>query len=175
MATIVLEVQFIDAMQSTDKEFTSLEDVLTYLNGQRESDFDWLTLYDNNTEIDVGGWSEIHQYIRENTGEVKHDLSVCGEACNCMKCNPSKSSCIALRAAELGLPHIDSSMTNNVKPVPFSELPDGALFYIAQTYVYGNHTVFRKALEDGGEHNAVHVVNTNVTTTLPNDCMVIPA
>lgn len=87
----------------------------------------------------------------------------------------SKSSCIALRASELNLPHIDSSKTENVEPVPFSELPDGALFYYAETYAYGSRIKFQKTLEDGGEHNAVHVVNTNLGVNVPDNRMVIRA
>lgn len=99
-----------------------------------------------------------------------------GLACPVCYVQPtSKSSCIALRASELNLPHIDSSTTENVEPVPFSELPDGALFYYAQTYAYGSRIKLQKTLEDGGEHNAVHVVNTNIGVNVPDDRMVIPA
>lgn len=156
MSTLVLEVQFIDNVTSVDKEFDSLDAVRSYLNGQRETDYDWLCLHDNNTDMVLEGWSDIHQYINENTGV-------------------SKSSCIALRASELNLPCVDVSTTENVEPVPFSELPDGALFYYAQTYAYGSRIKFQKTLEDGGEHNAVHVVNTNMGVNVPDDRMVIPA
>lgn len=50
-----------------------------------------------------------------------HNLSHCGEACNCMKCNPSKSSCIARRAAELGLPVIDMS---TISQEEFEAIPE---------------------------------------------------
>lgn len=204
MSTLVLEVQFVDNVTSIDKEFDSLDAVRSYLNGQRETDYEWLCLHDNNTDMVLEGWSDIHQYIRENTSMVKTP-NVCPVVCThgkglaCPVCYdqshswedsefvvdpfdtyeegelPSKSSCIALRASELNLPHIDSSKTENVQPVPFSELPDGALFYYAETYAYGSRIKFQKTLEDGGEHNAVHVVNTNMGVNVPDDRMVIPA
>ncbi len=103
------------------------------------------------------------------------DLSKCSPACNCMKCNPSKSSCIALRETQKKLDAIGVLIDNYDNMVRFSDLPDGALFYIAETYAYGSRIKFQKTLEDGDEHNAVHVANTNIVTIVPNDCMVIPA
>lgn len=92
MSTLVLEVKFIDGTQSQDIEFNSLESLSIWLRGQCESDFSWLTLHDNNNDYVFDSWDDIFQYINENNGPVLHDLSVCGDACNCMKCNPSKSS-----------------------------------------------------------------------------------
>lgn len=168
----VLDYLTFDATHSTEKEFADKASVYAWLLGQRESDFHYITLFHGDNEP-VDGWSDVIEFCRPI--KPLTDLSVCGDACNCMKCNPSKSASIALRASELNLPHIDSSTTENVEPVPFSELPDGALFYYAQTYAYGSRIKFQKTLEDGGEHNAVHVVNTNMGVNVPDDRMVIPA
>lgn len=110
-----------------------------------------------------------------NTVTCSHGKGLACPVCYDQTHSLSKSSCIALRASELNLPHIDSPTPENVEPVPFGELPDGALFYYAQTYAYGSRIKFQKTLEDGGEHNAVHVVNTNIGVNVPDDRMVIPA
>ena len=123
-----------------------------------------------------------------------HNLSVCSEACNCMKCNPSKSSCIALRASELGLPYIDvSTMTKDefeaipapvrarsvligqhmpVGSVTFGELEDGEYFYPAMTYAYGSRRQMQKVMEDG-EHNAVWADHTHIGELVPGTLPVI--
>lgn len=143
------------------------------------------------------------------------NLSECSPACNCMKCNPSKSSCIALRASELNLPHIDSSTLNEPAmramsrnptvteaemvlnelmapkptgiltspladyelpvPVRFSDLPDGTLFYLAQTYAYGGRKKLIKTLEDGGPHNAVYNEYGGIGIQVHDDRLVIRA
>lgn len=106
-----------------------------------------------------------------------HNLSQCGDACNCMKCNPTKSSCIALRAFELNLPVDDIGTSELPRVERFGDLPDGTLFYLAQTYAYGGRQKLQKTLEDGGEHNAVYV-NMAVSgqcTVIPDDRLVIRA
>lgn len=175
MSTLVLKVKFIDDTQSQDIEFNSLESLSIWLSGQYESDFSWLTLHTNNSDYVFDGWNAIFQYIHENNGPVLHDLSVYGSACNCMKCNTSKSSCIALRASELNLPYVDVGASDLPRVERFGDLPDGTLFYLAQTYAYGGRQKLQKTLEDGGEHNAVYVnmaVNSQCTV-IPNDRLVI--
>lgn len=152
MSMFILEVQFIDARDCSDKEFNALEEILSYLTGYNESDFEWLCLHDMHNNMVVEGWSEIHRYIRENTGPVLpvHDLSQCGDACNCMKCNPSKTLCNAPCDAV-------SETSTNVSPnapLPrverFSDLPDGTEFYIAQTYAYGGRQLYKKVADTNG-------------------------
>lgn len=181
--SIIVTYKLIDSHEM-EKEFFALSAVGDWVSGIGQDMFDYILIEgENDAFIDNMQtlWDMIHT-IKDDANCTQHsyfpttnDLSVCGPACNCMKCNPSKSSCIALRASELNLPHIDSSTTENVEPVPFSELPDGALFYNAATYAYGSRIKLQKTLEDGGNHNAVHVVNTNIVTLVPDDAMVIPA
>ncbi|QPL10844.1 hypothetical protein PP754_gp003 [Pectobacterium phage Possum] len=166
MSTLVLEVKFIDDTQSVDKEFTDLTDLSEWLHGHRESDFDWLTLDDNNNDYVFEGWSDILQYIEENTGP--------------------KSSCIALRAFELNLPVVDAStlITPDLSaesriPVPvetltFGELEDGAEFYVAMTWAYGSRNKLQKVMEDG-EHNAVWCSATHIGELIPDDVRVVRA
>ncbi len=199
MSTLVLEVKFIDDTQSVDKEFTDLTALSVWLHGQRESDFDWLCLHDNINDYVFEGWSDIVQYITENTGPVlsTHDLSQCGDACNCMKCNPSKSSCIALRASELNIEAIDQPALDTLEPedlngipvrvgdslefqplpgiIRFHELEDGAEFWLAQTFAYGGRQKLQKTLEDGGPHNAVYVNDHHIGLIIPDDRLVIRA
>lgn len=199
MSTLVLEVKFIDAMESVDKEFTDLTALSVWLHGQRESDFDWLCLHDNNNDYVFEGWSDIVQYIRENTGPVLTleriangvrgtlaDLSQCGDACNCMKCNPTKSSCIALRASELNIEAINhpkaptpeqgdmSGLPVPVGTVTFGELEDGAEFYVAMTWAYGSRNKLQKVMEDG-EHNAVWCSATHIGELIPDGIRVVRA
>ena len=103
------------------------------------------------------------------------NLSQCGDACNCMKCNPSKSSCIALRASELNMPHVDVGASDLPRVERFSDLPDGTLFYMAQGYAYGGRQKLQKTLEDGDPHNAVYVQDTNAALTVPDMQLVIRA
>lgn len=188
MSTLVLEVKFIDDTQSVDKEFTDLTALSVWLHGQRESDFEWLCLHDNINDYVFEGWSDIVQCIRENTGPIlpTHDLSQCGDACNCMKCreatiersemvNPSKSSCIALRASELNLPHVDVGASDLPRVERFSDLPDGTLFYLFRSYAFGGRQRLQKTLEDGGLHNAVYVESTNIGLIIHADQTVIRA
>lgn len=175
MSTLVLEVKFIDDTQSQDIEFNSLESLSIWLRGQCESDFSWLTLHDNNNDYVFDSWDDIFQYINENNGPVLHDLSVCGDACNCMKCNPSKSSCIALRASELNLPVDDIGTSELPRVERFGDLPDGTLFYLAQTYAYGGRKKLIKTLEDGGPHNAVYNEYGGIGIQLRNEQLVFRA
>lgn len=173
MSTLILEVQFIDNVTSVDKEFDSLDALRTYLNGQRETDYEWLCLHDTNTDMVIEGWSDIHQYINENTGEFKHHLSECSPACNCMYCKLSKSSSEAHRASvSLSSTFIPSTF-ESPQIERFSDLPDGAIFYLAQTYAYGGRQALIKTLEDGGEHNAVYAVYGGIGIHINDDRLVI--
>lgn len=109
METLVLCYVFADDTSEHEKEFIDLPSVKKWLDGQRETDFSSIDLYDNNQGLLViEGWSNIHQYISENTGpilptynqshswedsefivdpfdtyeqgELLHNLSQCGEA-----------------------------------------------------------------------------------------------
>ena len=155
MSTLVLEVKFIDDTQSVDKEFADLTALSVWLHGQRESDFDWLCLHDNNNDYVFEGWSDIVQYIRENTG--------------------AKSACIALRATELNLPVVDVGASDLPRVERFGDLPDGTMFYMAQGYAYGGRQKLQKTLEDGDPHNAVYVQDTNAALTVPDMQLVIRA
>lgn len=104
-----------------------------------------------------------------------HNLSQCGDACNCMKCNPSKSSCIALRASELNMPHVDVIGSELPRVERFGDLPDGTLFYLAQTYAYGGRKKLIKTLEDGGPHNAVYNEYGGIGIQLRNEQLVFRA
>lgn len=129
--------------------------------------------------------------------ELPPDLSQCGDACNCMKCNPSKSSCIALRASELNIEAIDQPALDTLEPsdlngipvrvddslefqplpgiIRFNELEDGAEFWLAQTFAYGGRQKLQKTLEDGGPHNAVYVNDHHIGLIIPDDRLVIRA
>ena len=114
------------------------------------------------------------------------NLSECSPACNCMKCNPSKSSCIALRASELNLPVVDASTLTTpdliaesripepVGTVTFGELEDGAEFYVAMTWAYGSRNKLQKVMEDG-EHNAVWCSATHIGELIPDGIRVVRA
>ena len=133
--------------------------------------------YDQTHRLDNLNWSH---------AESQHDLSKCGDACNCMKCNPSKSSCIALRASELNIEVINHPMAPTPEqgdmsglPVPvgtitFGELEDGAEFYIAMTWAYGSRNKLQKVMEDG-EHNAVWCNATHIGELIPDGIRVIRA
>lgn len=89
--------------------------------------------------------------------------------------NPSKTLCNAPCDA-------DSENDTNVSPdVPlprverFGDLPDGTLFYLAQTYAYGGRQMYQKTLEDGGDHNAVYANDTNLAMTVPDMQLVFRA
>lgn len=167
MSTFVLEVKFIDDTQSVDKEFTDLTALSVWLHGQRESDFAWLTLYDNANDYVFEGWSDIVQYIRENTGT-------------------SKTACIALRASELNIEVINHPMAPTpeqgdmsglpapVDTVTFGELEDGAEFYVAMTWAYGSRNKLQKVMEDG-EHNAVWCSATHIGELIPDGIRVVRA
>lgn len=104
-----------------------------------------------------------------------HNLSQCGDACNCLKCNPSKNASIALRATELNMPHVDVGGSDLPRVERFGDLPDGTLFYLAQTYAYGGRQMYQKTLEDGGDHNAVYAKDTNLAMTVPDMQLVFRA
>lgn len=110
-----------------------------------------------------------------------HNLSQCGDACNCMKCNPSKSSCIALsepehsmEGSEWVIDPFDAYEPGELPPAPkrvigtFGALPDGAYFYLRATFPYGSQRVHQKVLEDG-PHNAVWAEDTSRGVSIPDD------
>lgn len=77
METLVLCYVFADDTSEQEKEFIDLPSVKKWLDGQRETDFSSIDLYDNNQGLlIIEGWSNIHQYIRENTGDVLQALTV---------------------------------------------------------------------------------------------------
>ena len=100
------------------------------------------------------------------------NLSECSPACNCMYCRLSQDSSIAFSA--------DSAQTNPVTPPNpvspqierFSDLPDGTIFYLAQTYAYGGRQALIKTLEDGGEHNAVYAIYGGIGIHINDDRLV---
>lgn len=112
-------------------------------------------------------WSDLVQ------SELEDGAYECSPACNCMYCRLSQDSSIAFSA--------DSAQTNPVTPPNpvspqierFSDLPDGAIFYLAQTYAYGGRQALIKALEDGGEHNAVYAVYGGIGIHINDDRLVI--
>lgn len=168
----VLDYLTFDATHSTEKEFEDKASVYAWLLGQRESDFHYITLFHGDNEP-VDGWSDVIEFCRPI--KPLTDLSVCGDACNCMKCNPSKSACIALRASELNLPHVDVSGSDLPRVERFGDLPDGTLFYLAQTYAYGGRKKLIKTLEDGGPHNAVYNEYGGIGIQLRNEQLVFRA
>lgn len=92
-----------------------------------------------------------------------------GLACPVCYVQPtSKTACIALRALELNLPVVDVGASDLPRVERFGDLPDGTLFYLAQTYAYGGRQKYQKTLEDGGAHNAVYVNDTNLAMTVPD-------
>lgn len=201
MSTLVLEVQFIDDTHSTDMEFNDLTALSVWLHGHHQYDFEWLCLHDNNTDLVIDSWDDIWDYIRKNTGPtqwtvcddldinralIPHDLSQCGDACNCMKCNPSKSSCIALsepehsmEGSEWVIDPFDAYEPGELPPTPvgtvtFGELEDGAEFYVAMTWAYGSRNKLQKVMEDG-EHNAVWCNATHIGELIPDGIRVVRA
>lgn len=71
MDTLVLWYVFADGTFEHEKEFIDLPSVKKWLDGQRETDFSSIDLCDNNEGLlIIEGWSNIHQYIRENTGDA---------------------------------------------------------------------------------------------------------
>lgn len=133
--------------------------------------------YDQTHRLDNLNWSH---------AESQHDLSQCGDACNCMKCNPSKSSCIALSEpqhsmedSEWVIDPFDAYEPGELPPVPvgtltFGELEDGAEFYIAMTWAYGSRNKLQKVMEDG-EHNAVWCSATHIGELIPDGIRVVRA
>lgn len=45
---MIVEWQWSDADADSEKEFENLREVQVWLQGQREEDFSWIYLYDNN-------------------------------------------------------------------------------------------------------------------------------
>lgn len=90
------------------------------------------------------------------------NLSECSPACNCMYCRLSQDSSIAFSARSDQTNPVTSPNPVSPRVERFSDLPDGTEFYIAQTYAYGGRKLYQKTMEDGGNHNAVEVGNTNI-------------
>lgn len=188
MSTLVLTIAYFDDAHVHEWEFKSLNAIKIYLAGDDTDNISMIKLKDTNTDITCEGIDSIYQYIRENTGPVlpTHDLSQCGDACNCLKCNPTKSSCIALRTSELNIEVINHPMAPTPEqgdmsglPVPvdtvtFGELEDGAEFYIAMTWAYGSRNKLQKVMEDG-EHNAVWCSATHIGELIPEGIRVVRA
>jgi len=55
----------------------------------------------------------------------------------------------------------------------FGELNDGTAFVLYSTWVYGNASVFIKALEDGDIHNAVLASDSSRTILVPDAAEVL--
>lgn len=71
METLVLWYEFADDTSEQEKEFIDLSSVKKWLDGQKETDFSSIDLCDSNQGLlIIEGWSNIHQYILENTGDV---------------------------------------------------------------------------------------------------------
>lgn len=97
-----------------------------------------------------------------------------GLACPVCYVQPtSKTACIALRALELNLPVVDVGEGDLPRVERFGDLPDGTLFYLAQTYAYGGRQKYQKTLEDGGNHNAVWDNDPNTTARIRDNFLVI--
>ena len=58
--------------------------------------------------------------------------------------------------------------------IKFEDLYDGSKFQIAMVAMYGCARTYVKALEDGGEHNAVDIKDSSACALIPNDCWCIP-
>jgi hypothetical protein len=101
------------------------------------------------------------------------NLSECSPACNCMYCRLSQTPSEALRAVDAKLQAIDTLIANYDNLERFSDLPDGAIFYLAQTYAYGGRQALIKTLEDGGDHNACYAVYGGIGIHINNDRLVI--
>ena len=94
------------------------------------------------------------------------NLSECSPACNCMYCKLSMAASDALRVIHPPKPAKHMPEVEITGAEPFGSLPDGTQFYIAQTYVYGDRTVYQRTMEDG-DHNAVEVERPNVCISVP--------
>lgn len=112
------------------------------------------------------------QFYHPHMNEAQIEAAIT-DACNELRAAPSKSSCIALRASELNLPHVDVSGSELPRVERFSDLPDGTLFYLAQTYAYGGRQKYQKTLEDGGLHNAVLYTESYSGIRVPDTKLVI--
>lgn len=63
----VLEYHFIDGEHDHQKEFPNTTKLLSFLNGQHESDFSWLTLMDTQDNLLADNWSSILAYLTPST------------------------------------------------------------------------------------------------------------
>lgn len=89
MSTLVLTIAYFDDAHVHEWGFNSLDAIKVYLDTGDVDSISMIKLTDTNTGITCEGIDAIYQYIKENTGPVlpTHDLSQCGDACNCMKCS----------------------------------------------------------------------------------------
>lgn len=164
----VLDYLTFDATHSTEKEFADKASVYAWLLGQRESDFHYITLFHGDNEP-VDGWSDVIEFCRPIKPLTA--LSVCGDACNCMKCNPTKTLCNASCGVQEQTNPVTSLNSNSPQIERFSELPDGAYFRLAYT---DSNRMFQKVMNDG-EHNAVWVDHPHIGELIPAGVKVIRA
>ena len=101
------------------------------------------------------------------------NLSECSPACNCMYCRLSQDSSIAFSGYAIPVKPDTTEYASVPRVERFSDLPDGAIFYLAQTYAYGGRQALIKTLEDGGEHNAVYAVYGGIGIHINDDRLVI--
>lgn len=101
------------------------------------------------------------------------NLSDCSPACNCMYCRLSQDSSIAFSGHPEQTKPVASPNLVSPQIERFSDLPDGTMFYLAQTYAYGGRQALIKTLEDGGDHNAVYAVYGGIGIHINDDRLVI--
>ena len=181
--SIIVTYKLIDTCE-LEKEFFALSAVAKWVTGIGQDMFEYITVTN-----EQGAVIEDMQTLFDMVALIEHkphDLSQCGDACNCMKCNPSKSSCIAYRASELNIEVINhpmaptpeqgdmSGLPVSVNTVTFGELEDGAEFYIAMIWAYGSRNKLQKVMEDG-EHNAVWCSATHIGELIPDGIRVVRA
>lgn len=112
-------------------------------------------------------WSDLVQ------SELEDGAYECSPACNCMYCRLSQDSSIAFSGSAIPVKPDTTEYASVPRVERFSDLPDGAIFYLAQTYAYGGRQALIKTLEDGGEHNAVYAVYGGIGIHINDDRLVI--
>jgi hypothetical protein len=172
----VLDYLFVADNNPQEKEFEDKAAIYAWLLSHLEEDFGYITLFHGDNEP-VDGWSDVIEFCRPaKTPDVCPAVCNHGRGLNCPECWPtSKTACIALRATELNLPVVDVGESDLPRVERFGDLPDGTLFYLAQTYAYGGRQKYQKTLEDGGAHNAVYANDTNLAMTVPDMQLVFRA
>jgi hypothetical protein len=191
MSTLTLTIAYFDDASVHEWEFKSLDSIRTYLEAGDDDRISMAKLYDANTDVSCEGIDAIHQYISENTGPKLELLPA--DVTNSMENsewvvdpfdtyepgelppNAPKSSCIVFTGVAEQIDPVPLVDYELPIPVRFRDLPDGAEFYLAQTYAYGGRQKYQKVLEDGGEHNAVWCNDHNTTARIPDAHLVIRA